>query len=146
MKANIKSKQAAEQLSTPNMDFNDQLFLDEALKKELGDKKLAYRWINAHTLKKNYGFDRRQWKPYKRESADASPHGFGDTEGFTRRGDLILAVRPQEISDRQKKINQARNNAYAASQNKQAAEELKETFSRAGVKSKVYEGYDDNAE
>jgi hypothetical protein len=104
---------------------------------------MQYRWINAHKLQANYGFDSRGWQPFKSKVLQAGPFSGLDSEGFIRRGDLILAVQTNAIASKRKElINQknARNKAYG----KDAAAQLKDQFNRAGVKAKISSGFDEN--
>lgn len=146
----LKEKEAASQatISASGESFDDQFAVAPAIKQEIESQGLVYRWINAHKLQANYGFDSRQWQPYKMKN----PINFGgleskDSEGYIRRGDLILAVQTQEVAGRRRAITERRRQALNnAVQNKEAARELKKAMSDAGIQAKVYEGYDENGE
>ena len=146
-KLSLKDKELASEMPiNPAFDDSDAFAIDPVLKAELDGKGLAHRWINAKTYKDNYGYDRRRWVPYKRESKAPSgyeSYGYADPEGFIRRGDLILAAQPQAFADNRKAKIIART-ASQANQNKQAAAELAETLKNSGHRAKVYEGYDEN--
>lgn len=128
--------------------FDDQFFLSPAIKQEIESQGMVYRWINAKIFQDNHGFDRRQWQPFKSKLASSSGSlGNSDSEGYIRRGDLILAVQSLETATRRRAILDRRKQALnSAVQNKEAARELKRTLSDAGIKAKVLEGYDENGD
>lgn len=130
-------------------DDSDNLAIDPALKREIDGKGLVHRWINSNTLKSNYGFDPRRWSPYKREgkaSSGSESFGYTDTEGFIRRGDLILAVQSKEIATvRKNKVENRTKQLQTAVNGQAASAELRRTFREAGVQgAKVFDGYDEN--
>ena len=126
-----------------NFDFTDQLAVPPAILQEIKDKNLAHRWVNAAKLAANYGFDSRQWTPYKPEKTPGGMFSGVDSEGYIRRGDLILAVQSQQLNAKRRAIIDAKN-ARNKGHNKQAAEMLKEAFKKSGVKAKISEGFDEN--
>ncbi len=135
---------------TVSMDFDNQLAVDPAVLREAAAEGVAIRWINASKLKANYGYDSRQWQPYKRKqksgAVENNSFGFTDPEGFIRRGDLVLASRPMAVHEASKARIANKNKNLTTSQRKTAAESLKQTFKDAGLSkdSKVIEGYEDN--
>lgn len=151
MSKSVTKQQKAEatesSMGLNGVDFNDRLAIDPALKSELESKNLVWRWTNFKKLKDNHGFDPRMWAPYKRESKPTGgmfeAYGYTDPEGYIRRGDLVLAVQTQEIYNRRKADTDRRRAALNNNQ-KVAAKQLNETFAEAGVKAKVYSGYDEN--
>lgn len=141
----VQNKEESTQKSTQELDidFNDQLAVPKAVIKEIEELGMQHRWINAHKLQANYGFDSRGWQPFKSKVLQAGPFSGLDSEGFIRRGDLILAVQSNALAAKRKEvINQknARNKAYG----KDAASQLKDQFNRAGIKSKISSGFDEN--
>jgi hypothetical protein len=149
----IKSKQVAQEESMEGLDFdfNDQLAIDPALKKEIETKGLVCRWINGIKYKANFGYDARRWQPYKRElsgktGAAENNFGYADPEGFVRRGDMILAVRPAAIHNAYKERIASKNKVLSASQQKEAADQLRQHARDHGMGGalKVHEGYDEN--
>jgi len=143
----VKEKQAGTEagINDFNFDFNDFFAVDPALKQEIASKGLVCRWINAVKLKANYGYDSRQWTPYKRESQPSVTSTFSDPEGFIRRGDLILAVQPKQLATARKAQVDARNLAQSsAKQQKAHADELKRQMRENGIKADISEGYDEN--
>lgn len=146
MKTPIKNKQVAEKAPVAGeFDLDDMLAIDPVIKAEIAAKGMVFRWLNSHKLKENYGFDSRRWVPYKTETSGDSVFGFKDTEGFIRRGDLILGVRSNAINEAHKAKIDRKNKTLAGAQNKQAAEELRQSLKDTGVKgAKVLEGYEEN--
>jgi hypothetical protein len=149
----LKTKTAAQESSiedTINLDFDNQLAVDPSLLKEVAEKGFACRWINASKLKANYGFDSRQWSPYKRiqkpGALENNSFGFTDPEGFVRRGDLVLAVRPMAVHNASKARIANKNRTLASNQRKTAVDSIKQVFSEGGLAkdAKVHDGYDEN--
>jgi hypothetical protein len=128
--------------------FDDHLYINPAIIAEIKAKGLVHRWINAHKLQQMHGFDSRAWTPYKLENPNNNNNIFGkDAEGYLRRGDLILAVQTQQIFDQRKaRVDMRRQALNNAVHNKEAAQQLKKSMRDAGIKSKVYEGFDENGE
>lgn len=147
MKTPIKNKQTAEKqaIAFSEFDLDDALAIEPTLLAEIKAKGLVHRWINSAKFKNNFGFDARRWAPYKRESKGSESFGFTDSEGYTRRGDLILAVRSTEINAAHKAKIQRKNSNLAATQSKEAASELRQRMKDAGIKgAKIFEGYEEN--
>ena len=115
-----------------------------AIKKELDEKGLEGRWINSIRYQRDYGYHKSGWRAYKSDrKLNPGSFDFGegvDSEGFIRRGDLILAVKNKEaqakhrakIESKTKRLNQF---------TKQAATELREKTKGLG---QVFEGYEEN--
>lgn len=146
-KTNIKNKQVMEKapIAAAEFDMDDQLAIDPLIKAEIEGKGLVFRWINAHKLKENFGFDSRRWIPYKPEVKGDTAYGFQDSEGYVRRGDLLLGVRSKEINAAHRAKIDRKNKGLAATQSKQAADELRSRLKDAGIKgAKIYDGYDEN--
>jgi hypothetical protein len=124
-------------------DPNDHMIIDPAIKKEITDRGLKYKWINANKLASNNGFNKKGWKPYKLNSQGKSVvYGQTDAEGYLRRGDLVLAVMPLQLHARHKAaIDQANLLNKAATGSKEAAKEIKNKFRDNKVKGvRVLEG------
>lgn len=143
-KAPISTKAPAQDDTLADMYMNP-LKIDETLKSELRTKGLEYRFINIKSFK-DLGFHRSHWRPYKRDSVQPQDSGFGtDTEGYLRRGDLVLAVKAKEHADLHR--NQLRLKAkLQASPSKVRAAELKQMMQAAGVKGRVHEGFEEEGE
>jgi hypothetical protein len=146
-KVTIQDKQTASEINNvAGIDALDPFSIDPALRQELEAKNLAFRWINGHKFKQAYGFDARRWAPYKRESkplGGSESFGYTDPEGFIRRGDLILAAQPMAVAEARKSKVRAKTKALERQQSG-AGDQLKKSFADAGIKSKVFEGYDEN--
>lgn len=124
-------------------DPNDHMIIDPAIKKEITERGLKYKWINAHKLAASHGFDKKGWKPYKLNSGGkSSVYGQTDAEGFLRRGDLVLAVMPLQLHAKHKAaINQANLANKAAMGSKEAAKQIRQNFKDNQVKGvRVLEG------
>jgi len=123
--------------------------IDSDLEKELSGLNLAHRFINIKKFR-DLGFNKSGWAPYKRKqdaNASSSVGMFSqvDSEGYVKRGDLVLATRPKGL-DAQYKSAHKRKNALQANTSKNKAEELRNMFREAGISSKemsVQEGYED---
>jgi hypothetical protein len=125
------------------------LALDPALKRELAEKGYAYRFISAPEYQKNYGFHRTGWKPYKREETTEKKgtldFGFGvDPEGYIRRGELVLAVKPLAEHAKHKAKLAAKTKLYN-NHVKQTADLIRQGAREAGVNMKVEEGFEESA-
>jgi hypothetical protein len=136
----------------PKIDFNpadiykSQLDVNSELKKELKEKNLVYRWINAKQFQQSFGFHRSGWVPYKRSSSTKVDSLFGgDPEGYVRRGDLVLAVKSTEDQAKHKAGIAYKTSLYSGLNRKQA-QQLAESARQAGFKTKVSEGYENQGE
>lgn len=128
--------------------FSDKLGLDPEIVSEIKAKGLAYRFIAVPHLQKNGGTHEYGWRPYKREcgtldNVQAATLG-SDPDGYIRRGDLVLAVRPQELHEKHRAwLKQEAEAASAVQENK--FEEARDLV--RGTRSvKVHEGYADPGE
>lgn len=140
----LQDKEIASSGGIVQFDETDAFAIDPSLQRELKEKNLAYRWINARRWKDNYGYDARMWAPYKRDS-NMSPgfeaFGMVDSEGYTRRGDMILAAQSMEIAGRRKEKIANKNKNLVNDHRKSAVDQLRKELKGAG---KVYEGYEEN--
>lgn len=149
-KPSLKEKEAMNDhtISGGMESFDDQLAVSPNIIKEIEEQGLTYRWINAIKFQDNHGFDSRQWYPYKMKN----PINIGgltakDSEGYIRRGDLILAVQTNEVAARRKARTEMRRKALNNTvQNREAAKELQKAMRDNGIDAKVHEGYDENGE
>lgn len=133
-------------ISTQDVFFNE-MQLDPQLEAELKSKNLGYRFINATQFRKT-GFHRAKWVPYKRETKGSIDSVFGtDPEGYTRRGDLILAVKPMSDVERHRALLNQKAKALTGNQvQRRQAQEFRELAAESGVKSHISEGYEDSSE
>lgn len=129
-----------------DLEFN-LLAVDPELKAELDRKGLAYRFINAKQYQQNYGFHRTGWRVYKREATASSgsmDFSMGtDPEGYVRRGDLILAVKPKEMQEAHKQKIRAKTERYnnATKRNRENADVLRAMAKTGGLDLTIEEGY-----
>lgn len=131
--------------------FSDTLGLDPEIKKGLDAKGLSYRWISAPKLQEFNGHHARGWRPVKLKECGTLPSNpqewmFGsDPEGYIRRGDCILAVRPKELNEKHKAyLKQEADERTRAVSNKAHADELRHLAKEAGVEIKLHEGFEEN--
>lgn len=148
MKTSIKEKQNKEKLSNAYSEFDieDALAIDPAVVSEIKRQGKVHRWINAKTLKDNYGYDARRWVPFKYEGKMTEAFGFTDSEGFIRRGDLVLAVRDLAVAAAHKAKLDRKNKTLAAAQDRVAADELRKKMREAKIDSLVVDGFDEDEE
>ncbi len=115
------------------------LSLDGSVQKSLSSKGLSYRWISDITYRRNYGFNKENWKPHKFEDSVSGV----DHEGYLRRGDLILATQDSEQVKLKKERIQRKTEAYK-SHNREKANELRRLAQDSGIEMQVHEGYEEN--
>lgn len=152
MKKGYDTKQSEKKSNDPeiaNWDYiefeRNQLQLSEALKKEIADQNLDWRFIRASGYSK-LGYHKGNWKPYYVTGKHPIESFKGiHPEGILTRGDLILAVRPKSISGKHRAKLQEKNSRLAG-YNKQAADNLRQLAKENRVSGDVivHEGYDDN--
>lgn len=136
-----------QKLSKINYDEIDENDIDGALKKELEEKELEYRFIDFKQARELGGSSRAGWRVYKRESKNPDTFGidaFTDPDGLTRKGTLVLGVKPRQLAQRQRDKIKARRdvlNGY----NKQVAEEVDKKARRLGGSSHAIAGYEKNS-
>lgn len=119
-------------LEEANISGYDDLDIDHALKAELKDNQLAYRFINFKTFKRN-GFHKQHWKPYRRSSRPDNNVLFNlDADGYTVRGDLVLAVKPYEWNDARKQ-ELAKKNALKSGIVGAKTKEMRELAAKSGI-------------
>jgi hypothetical protein len=147
-KPTLKDKEAVSTtpLYDPAMSL-DPFAVHPALLEDIKQKNLAHRWINAKKFKDNYGYDSRQWTPYKPDvkiTSSMEYFGYADPEGFIRRGDSLLAVQPMAIKER-RSAQISQKTQHSAKAHRQASKaQLESALKSTGdSKAKVHEGYDD---
>ena len=132
--------------------YGDFFKIDPALKKELDAKGYGFKFIRAKKFVDDGGFHKQEYKPYKRDKVtqkDGSAFEFGlDPEGYTRRGDLILAVKPKAMIAKAKAIIQARTDSYSniKQQNEADKESISKTLRDAGGNVKITAGSDEDSD
>jgi len=120
------------------------------LQAELKEKGLAYRFINRKKYIEEHGFHKGGWVAFKRDlkakPTDSLDFSSGtDAEGYVRRGDQVLAVKPIAEHEKFKRILKRKKQLYLG-QNKLKAEELREMARAAGADMTVEEGYEEDGE
>lgn len=124
--------------------FTNPLALDPELKQELESKGLVARFISVAKFRENGGNHERGWVPYKRATMKAPQDDiFGSNpDGYIRRGDSVLAVRPKELNEKHKTYLRQkaaeRSNPVAS-----RAAEIRKMAQAAGVEMDVREGDDE---
>jgi hypothetical protein len=129
-------------------DPNDFHLIAPEILREIKGLGLKHKWINAKQLADNHGFNKRGWKPYKVSAETLKKtgiYGASDTDGYYRRGDLVLAVMPEVMHGKLRAQIQQRNLANkAAMGSKQAAKQLRESLKDSKVSGvKILEGDED---
>lgn len=130
-----------------------QLDLPPGLKNQLENLGFSCRFINAKQLSDAGGYHRNGWKPFRRKDfqengkdvvqLDASIWG-NSPDGVVQRKEMILAIRPVEMTEAHRRHIQAKTDRLAGNATKQAAESLKRTAKENRVDVQVHEGYEDN--
>jgi hypothetical protein len=106
------------------------------------------RFVSIKTLEAYGGQHPRGWRPYKREQNQSSTDFFfgKDPDGYTRRGDLVLAVKTKEDVTRHRALLEQEAKALSVSRlSKRRNEEFKQFVKDAGMNDyvSVKDGYDD---
>jgi hypothetical protein len=148
------SQKAQQKSAALNMDdiFGNPIAVEPEMAKAIESNGYTYRWVNATKLASAGGYHHRGWKALP--TSELKKWGYGkmdsfsftfgqDPDGFVRRGDLVLAVRPKEKTDIHRAYLKQEADRASNVQKKQA-DELKQMFKDAGVDGKVHEGYEDD--
>jgi hypothetical protein len=129
--------------------FSSALSLDPELSKELDEKGLVPRFVDAKRMMEMGGYNDKGWQVYRRDksqsdSINPSDFKYGiDPSGIIRRGSLVLAVKTKEQAARHRKfINQRtlQQENFA----KQKAEDLRTFARQSGLNAEIHEGYEEN--
>lgn len=130
----------------PNEMYQSILELPPGIQEEIESKGLVARWINLTEYKRQYGFHRSGWAPYKPETALPATNSLaGDAEGYIKRGDLILAVKTNEQQNLHKRRLKHKADLYKG-YNAEKAKEIRDLMRNVGIKTKVVEGYEEPGE
>lgn len=132
-----------------NEDIFDSAFaVPPQVMKEIKEKGYACRWINGTTLQKGFGFNKNRWVPFKSEFVKSSIGSLfgGDPEGYVRRGDLVLAVKPKELQDKHKAFNAQKIALSKGDAVKKRKEEMRAIAEEHNVKSKIESEYEEENE
>jgi hypothetical protein len=108
------------------------------VKKQIDQAGYEMRFINEREYVKNSNTHERDWLPYREdlfsteESITSSMNGIGiSADGYLRRGDTVLAVRPRARGDQYRAIIKERNRRQAE-RVKTSQQNLREEARRAG--------------
>lgn len=118
---------------------------------ELASKGLEARWIDTVQLKKNSGYHRREWQPYKFEclkgANSASPFGAteGMYDGYLIRQQLVLAAKPIEKANARRAYTQMRAKMQS-NPGKTTIEEFKKFIHENDRSAKILEWNDKDEE
>jgi hypothetical protein len=144
-KKHISSRPAA----SPRIDldevFGNPLSIPPVIKKYLEEKKLAHRFISHVKLKATAGRHHRGWSPLSLKEVPGydTMNTFGSSpDGYYYFGDLILAVRPQELNQKHKAYLKQEAQAASNTQRK-GAEELRQYVKSNKLDMRVHEGYEE---
>lgn len=143
----ISSKPKAQPARALGLDdlFGNPLSIDPSVQEAITKMGHEARWIGYQKLVTNGGYHERGWRPVKRSECgnmESIPTFGVDPDGYFRRGDLVLAVRPKELCEKHR--------AYLREQagrgkniQKQHADEIRQQVKAAGIDAKITEGYED---
>jgi hypothetical protein len=113
----------------------NRLTLPPAIAQELKEAGYDHRFVNETEFRQNHFMHQSGWLPYhlKNQRAMSSVDGI-DSSGAFRRGDLILAVRPIEMSQAHRaKINERTQRQSGKAMTKQKTEEFKQVIKDQGL-------------
>lgn len=132
---------------------NNKLLVPSSIVAELEAKNYEYRWLNAKEMVEKRGLHRTGWKVYKVTNPDKAKakgdfdfNNGVDVDGYVRRGDLVLGIKPKELQDRHRqKLKERNKNQDISRLQSLQARELRERAKDGGISDfSAYEGYDEN--
>lgn len=144
--------------STINHDdvFMNTLGLDPELTKLLAEKGFAYRFINYKRYVDMGGVHEAHWVPLTRSQLEKMGYGkistqdfiYGSSaDGYIRRGDLVLAIRTNDLNQRHVAYLKQEADARSGRKIQKAhANELRDLVKSSGLGGNVHEGYEDEDE
>lgn len=127
-------------------DSDNEYELDIALKKELADQNLEYRFIDFKKAKLNGNRSRAGWIIYVRQSEDPRAQGIKalmDPDGLVRNGSMVLAVKTKAGAQRQRARRDSQNRTLTQ-YNKHVAKELGQEAKKLGGNTRIIAGYEQN--
>jgi hypothetical protein len=129
--------------------FGNTLAVSPEIARAIASKGNEYRWISFTKYTQMGNSHERAWRPVKRSECGmidpTSLQNGSDVDGYIRRGDLVLAVRPKELGDKHRSILKADANR-AKNVQKNHADELRQFVRQAGINAKISEGYENDGE
>ena len=141
------NEQLKKKVVQPLYDDMDETDIDLALKKELADKNLEYRFIDFKQARLNGGRSRAGWMIYRRESEDPRLQGIAslaDPDGLVRQGSLVLAVKTAASAERQRFKRDAQNTTLKK-YNEHVTNEIDGQARKLGGSTRAIAGYEKNS-
>lgn len=131
----------------PDSVFSNKLIIPEKIKKDLEERGLEARFVDAKKLYENNGYHERDWVPYVMPpDMRTTEFKFGnDPDGVFRRGTLLLAVKSKEDAAKHREFLRLRaERLNVTNHQKEEADKMRQWAkeTRGGVK--VLEGYEEN--
>lgn len=136
-----------QKFTPPLYEDTDESDIDAALKKELVDQGLEWRFIDFKQAKLNGGRSRAGWIVYRRQSKDprlAGIEALADPDGLVRQGTMVLAVKTKAGADRQRSRRDEQTRFYNQ-YTKQVTKEFDSNARKLGGSSRAIVGYDKNS-
>jgi hypothetical protein len=131
--------------------FGNNLALSPEMQKELDEKGLVGRFVDAKKLFENGGYHPKGWVPYRREKKsgdilDKDEFRFGsDPSGVIRRGSVILAVKRKEEVEKHREFLKQRAALYnPQTMQDEKAEELRRFSKTNRLDTVIHEGFEEN--
>jgi uncharacterized protein YjlB len=141
----LSAKKASAPVLTDDI-FGNRLAISPEVQKDLKERGLVGRWINANELYKNQGYHAKAWEVYKvKPSGTIGIKEFKDgrdPDGVIRRGDCILATKTLAEYEKHVLLNQQKADRQKG-HNTEAANELRKMAKASGSKAQIHEGYED---
>lgn len=131
--------------------FDNALAVDPQLIKTIEEKGYVHRFINAKRYADMGGAHQARWRPvsmkqlkewgYDTLSLMEFKEG-NDPDGYIRRAELVLAIRPKDLNERHKAyLKQEAEKAKVKNLSKTHAGEARKAFGGRGSGIQVHEGY-----
>lgn len=103
-KQNIASKNEYHEILGNQPSLTD---IPSNCKKELEEKGLEARWLDIVELKKNQGFHKRGWQPYKFDCMSGAKNNpfasnDGQFDGYLLRNQMVLGIKTKEEAKKRK--------------------------------------------
>lgn len=122
------------------------LEVPKEIKEFCQEKNWDYRWLNSKQYAEKGGRHDAHWQALNISAANIklSTMAWGKrADGYLYYGDLVLGVRPKKLTAAHNKALKEKADRLVKSAPTRGAQELKDTMRRAGIKGKVFEGFDD---
>lgn len=129
------------------------LDLPKGLKEQLSEFGYDVRFINGAQLSSMGGYHQNGWKPFKTSDfmsegkcvIQLDPYLLGSSpDGTVQKKEMILAIRPKEMTAEHKKHLAAKVARQSGDGTKKAAAELRRISKEHNLNVEITEGYDDN--